>query len=106
MIGRGCYGRPWFINQDCRIPAHRPPPGRPGAWPNSWQTLLAHYDHMMTHYGSETGVRMARKHVAWYSKGLPASAEFRAGINQMGDAAAVREQILRFYDPLLERHAA
>jgi tRNA-dihydrouridine synthase B len=49
---------------------------------------------------------MARKHVAWYSKGLPASAEFRAGLNQMEDAAVVREQILRFYDPLLDRQAA
>jgi tRNA-dihydrouridine synthase B len=105
MIGRGCYGRPWFISQVAeflRTGRRVPDPDLA----EQLATLLAHYDHMMTHYGPETGVRMARKHVAWYSKGLPASAEFRAGINQMGDAAAVREQILRFYDPLLERHAA
>jgi len=105
MVGRGCYGRPWFINQVAEFLKT----GRRIADPvlaDQLAALLTHFDDMMIHYGAETGVRMARKHVAWYSKGLPASAEFRAGINQMGDAAAVREEILRFYDPLLERQAA
>jgi tRNA-dihydrouridine synthase B len=105
MVGRGCYGRPWFIGQIQEFLRT----GRRIADPtlaDQLAALLTHFDDMMLHYGAETGVRMARKHVAWYSKGLPASAEFRSGINQMGDAAAVREEILRFYDPLLERHAA
>ena len=41
---------------------------------------------MLEHYGSETGVRMARKHLGWYSKGLPASAEFRAAVNRETEA--------------------
>ena len=105
MVGRGCYGRPWFINQIAEFLRS----GRRISDPSladQLAALLTHYDDMMSHYGTETGVRMARKHVAWYSKGLPASAEFRAGLNQMDDATAVREQILRFYDPLLERQAA
>ncbi|HEV2678544.1 MAG TPA: tRNA dihydrouridine synthase DusB [Aliidongia sp.] len=105
MVGRGCYGRPWFISQVAEFLRS----GRRIADPtlaDQLTALLTHFDDMLIHYGRETGVRMARKHVAWYSKGLPASAEFRAGLNQMDDAAAVREQILRFYDPLLERHAA
>jgi tRNA-dihydrouridine synthase B len=48
-------------------------------------------------------MRLARKHVAWYSKGLPGSAEFRAEVNRRDDADAVIELIRRFYDPLVER---
>jgi tRNA-dihydrouridine synthase len=33
-------------------------------------TLLEHYHDMLSHYGSEAGMRVARKHVGWYSKGL------------------------------------
>ena len=105
MVGRGAYGRPWFIRQVMEFLKT----GQQVSDPSiavQLETVLTHFEDMLLHYGAETGVRMARKHVAWYSKGLPASAEFRAGINQMGDAAAVREQILRFYDPLLERQAA
>jgi len=105
MIGRGCYGRPWFISQVAEFLRTGRRIGDP-TLADQLAALLTHFDDMLVHYGRETGVRMARKHVAWYSKGLPASAEFRAGLNQMDDAAAVREQILRFYDPLLERHAA
>jgi tRNA-dihydrouridine synthase B len=105
MIGRGAYGRPWFIRQVMeflktgrRLPD--PPLDRQMA------TVLNHLDDMLDHYGSETGVRMARKHVAWYSKGLPGSAEFRAEVNQQADAARVRALIRRFYEPLLEPRAA
>ncbi len=68
--------------------------------------MLDHYEAMLAHYGNDTGCRIARKHVAWYSKGLPGSAEFRAAINQTDDTARVRGMIRGFYDPLLERHAA
>ena len=44
---------------------------------------------MLGHFGTEAGVRLARKHVAWYSRGLPGSAEFRATVNRLPEAAAV-----------------
>ena len=47
--------------------------------------------------------RLARKHVAWYSKGLPGSAEFRAGINRLFGAAEVEAAIQAFYQPLLDQ---
>jgi tRNA-dihydrouridine synthase B len=50
--------------------------------------------------------RVARKHVAWYSKGLPGSAEFRARVNSTADAAAMRAEIDRFFLPLLDTKAA
>ena len=105
MVGRGCYGRPWFINQIAEFLRS----GRRISDPSladQLAALLTHYDDMMSHYGTETGVRMARKHVAWYSKGLPGSAEFRAEVNQLADAERVRGLIRRFYEPLLEPRAA
>ncbi len=66
----------------------------------------AHYDDMLAHYGTDVGVRIARKHVGWYSKGLPGSAEFRAAVNQATDPARVKGLIRAFYEPLLARQAA
>ena len=105
MIGRGTYGRPWFPGQVMhylrtgeRLPD--PPLERQLA------ILLEHYDSMLSHYGVEAGLRVARKHVSWYSKGLHGSAEFRAAVNRMSDAQAVRGFIRDFYAPAIERIAA
>jgi len=68
--------------------------------------LLEHYRDMLSHYGSEAGMRVARKHVGWYSKGLAGSGEFRAAINRIANPAAVIEAIRAFYCPLAERQAA
>lgn len=105
MIGRGCCGRPWFPRQVAdwlRNRLHIPDP------PLSAQRdiMLGHYEDMLTHYGSEVGSRLARKHIAWYSKALPGSAEFRAAVNQTINADCVRRLISCFYEPLLARGAA
>jgi tRNA-dihydrouridine synthase B len=105
MVGRGAYGRPWFIRQVMEFLRT----GRQVSDPSikiQMETVLAHFEDMLLHYGVDTGVRMARKHVAWYSKGLPGSAEFRAEVNQQADAERVRTLIRRFYEPLLEPRAA
>jgi tRNA-dihydrouridine synthase B len=61
---------------------------------------------MLVHYGRDIGSRIARKHVAWYSKGLPGSAEFRAAVNQTADPARVTALIRGFYEPILAWQAA
>ncbi|MDP9095221.1 MAG: tRNA dihydrouridine synthase DusB [Pseudomonadota bacterium] len=102
MVGRGCYGRPWFPAQVAEFLAT----GRRVSDPDlSTQKaiLLAHYRAMLDHCGREAGMRVARKHVAWYSHGLWGSSEFRAAINHCADADAVETLIHRFYDPLIER---
>ena len=105
MIGRGAYGRPWFVAQVIEwLKSRRRAADPPLA--SQYETLLAHYDAMLTHYGSDVGVKIARKHIGWYSKGLPGSAEFRAAVNQSADPAAVRRLIRGFYEPLVEREAA
>ena len=104
MVGRGCYGRPWLpaqIAHFLRTGARLPDPSLAA----QKAILLEHYDAMLTHAGRDAGTRLARKHVAWYSRGLAGSAEFRAAVNRLGDADAVRALIDRFYDPLIERGA-
>src|ERR1700760_3600922 len=81
MIGRGCYGRPWFPAQVIAWLRHRRRRPDP-ALISPYATLLGHYEDMLSHYGTHVGLRNARKHLAWYSKGLPGSAEFRAAVNQ------------------------
>ena len=105
MIGRGCYGRPWFPAQAAEFLAT----GHRIADPTLAEQkhiLLDHYRAMLDHCGREAGMRVARKHVSWYSSGLWGSAEFRASVNRCADAGAVETLIHRFYDPLIERSPA
>jgi tRNA-dihydrouridine synthase B len=105
MIGRGAYGRPWFPQQV----AHYFRTGQRLADPSlaeQYATVRAHFEAMLAHYGAETGVRMARKHLGWYSKGIPASADFRAAVNRESDADKVRSLLASFFLPALERQAA
>jgi tRNA-dihydrouridine synthase B len=105
MIGRGAYGRPWFVAQVIEWLKNRRRVADP-TLASQYATLRAHYDAMLEHYGYEVGVKIARKHLGWYSKGLPGSAEFRAAVNLSADPAAVRALIRGFYEPLIEREAA
>ena len=105
MIGRAAYGRPWLLRQVQNFLATGQRLPDPPLL-EQLDILLRHYDAMLTHYGRETGVRMARKHIGWYSKGLPGSAEFRSDINRCGDADEVMRKIAQFYDPIVDRQAA
>jgi tRNA-dihydrouridine synthase B len=104
MIGRGCYGRPWFLAQVAHFlrtgtGLPEPPLGRQKS------ILLRHYHAMLSRFGQDAGVRLARKHVSWYSRGLPGSADYRAAVTRLPDAAGVLRLIDAFYDPLIARGA-
>jgi tRNA-dihydrouridine synthase B len=105
MIGRGAYGRPWFLRQ---VMAYLkdgtvlPDP----SLDEQQAIVLEHYDAMLGFYGIQTGLKIARKHVAWYSKGLPGSADFRTRIMQIDQPDAVRRAVRDFYAPQLDRLAA
>ena len=105
MIGRGCYGRPWFIGQMTHYLATGEKLPDPSLSVRR-DMVLEHYEAMLAHYGIEGGVRIARKHLGWYSKGLAGSAEYRSAINRIADPDEVRARIHEFYDPLLDRLAA
>jgi len=105
MIGRGTYGRPWFIAQAIhyiRTGERLPDPDLE----TQFNTIMEHYDAMLVHYGVEGGVRMARKHLGWYTKGLRDSAEFRNHMNHMEDPDEVRAALREFYLPLCDQMAA
>jgi tRNA-dihydrouridine synthase B len=105
MIGRGAYGRPWFLKQAMAMLRGEPVPADP-TLAEQGALVLEHYEAMLNHYGAGAGLRVARKHVAWYSKGLPGSAEFRASFNRIDEPGAAMAAIRGFYRPLLERQAA
>ncbi len=100
MIGRGAYGRPWFLAQVIRFLAtgERLPDPAPA---EKLATVLEHFDAMLSHYGTDNGVRMARKHMGWYAKGFPGAAEFRGRVMTLSDPAAVREAVRAAWTPLV-----
>jgi len=105
MIGRGAYGRPWLLAQVMHFLAtgeRRPDP----SVEEQYHVIIGHYDAMLSLYGKEVGVNMARKHLGWYTKGLPGSAEFRNRVNQIAEPAVVTAMLAEFYAPWLSRAAA
>ncbi|HEY1412812.1 MAG TPA: tRNA dihydrouridine synthase DusB, partial [Rhodopila sp.] len=102
MIGRGCYGRPWFLAQAAHFLSTGTRLPEPSL-ARQKSILLEHYHAMLSQFGIGPGVRLARKHVSWYSRGLPGSAEFRATMNRLPDADSVLALIDGFYDPLIAR---
>jgi len=105
MIGRGAYGRPWLIAQvmaELGGRGHKPEP----SLDEQLETMLEQYDEMLRLYGTHTGVNLARKHIGWYTKGLPGSAELRNTVNQQDDPAIVVGMLQEFYSPWLRRTAA
>jgi tRNA-dihydrouridine synthase B len=105
MIGRGAYGRPWLLAQVM----HWWRTGETLLAPDydeQYQVLVEHYSAMLEHYGRDTGVKIARKHLGWYTKGMHGSAEFRNHVNFVDDADQVLGEIERFYEPFLRRRAA
>ncbi len=101
MVGRGAYGKPWLLGQAIAWLQQRRRVADPDI-ATQYALIVEHYRAMLDLYGNEIGVNMARKHLGWYTKGLPGSAEFRNAVNQIGDADTVLAMLERFYAPLIE----
>jgi tRNA-dihydrouridine synthase B len=105
MIGRGAYGKPWLLGQVMhwwRTGESVPSP----SFDEQYGVLVEHYERMLDHYGQDVGVKIARKHLGWYTKGMHGSADFRNKANQIDDPREVLGEIERFYEPFLRRRAA
>lgn len=105
MIGRGAYGKPWLLSQMMHwftTGARRPDP----SLDEQFRVLVGHYRDMLDLYGADVGVKVARKHIGWYTKGLPGSAEFRNRANQEPDPDIVLRLLGDFYGPWLNQAAA
>jgi tRNA-dihydrouridine synthase B len=96
MIGRGAYGKPWIINQVANYLQTGEEPVEP-SWEHKKEVILEHYDAMLSYYGIENGVMMARKHIGWYSSGLHNSALLRSKVNQTKDHNEVQRLVKEFF---------
>jgi tRNA-dihydrouridine synthase B len=104
MVGRGAYGKPWLLGQVMAELDGEAVPDAPTLAEQA-ELIARHYEEMLELYGREHGVGIARKHLGWYTKGLPASAEFRNKVNMIADPDVVLEMLRAFYDDQLERAA-
>lgn len=103
MIGRAAQGRPWIFREIEHYLAtgeKLPPP----AVTEIQSILLEHLEDLYEFYGTETGVRVARKHISWYTKGLSGSAAFRHQMNRLDSVIEQRAMVQDFFSSLGQRH--
>ncbi len=105
MIGRGAFGRPWFPGHVQHFLNTGSMPAEPPA-AERCALVLEHYDALLTHYGRDPGVRIARKHLAWSVAGLPGANAFRAVANTETDPEQVKALITRLFTGADHRPAA
>ncbi len=84
MVGRGAQGQPWIINRLSDELNGRTPPEDPGLKERT-EIILTHYDHILSFYGRDLGVRVARKHLGWYLERVDGATDLRARVLRMGD---------------------
>ncbi len=102
MIGRAAQGNPWIFQQILHFIEH----GEHRAAPELIEvksTLLDHLETLYDFYGEYTGVRMARKHIAWYSKGLRNGNPFRQHMNTLESAEQQIAYTQQFFDELQQQ---
>jgi len=102
MIGRAAQGRPWIfreIHHYLDSGEILPEPGLE----EIRNILLGHLDNLYAFYGDYTGVRMARKHISWYSKGQQHGAAFRQLINRVENAEDQKQMVEEFFATLINK---
>lgn len=96
MIGRGAYGRPWIFKKMQAFLKDGTLMADPSA-SEQCDVILEHYEDILSHYGTELGLGIARKHLGWYSKGMTCAAQFRQRVFQETDPTKVKEIIEESY---------
>lgn len=102
MIGRAAQGRPWIFREIAQHLAGDEMPQEPTPL-QVCDILLGHLNNLYAFYGDHMGVRVARKHIAWYSKGHPQGAVFRQVINHVETSAQQLALTREFFDRMAER---
>ena len=101
MIGRAAQGKPWIfreIEHFLKTGEHLPLP----TIEEIQTTTIKHVQDLYAFYGDERGLRVARKHISWYTKGLKNSAQFRASMNQIENCELQIAAINFYYEGLKE----
>ncbi len=97
MVGRAARGRPWLpgkIARELRT-------GTTSAEPTLTEqraTAIEHFEALLTHHGCDRGVRIARKHIGWYIKGLKGAPQARSEIFRMHEPCAIRDAVFDLYE--------
>ncbi len=102
MIGRAAQGRPWIFREI----AYYLKTGEYLAAPSIAevkQVLLGHLDELYQFYGEYSGCRIARKHIAWYTKGLRSSNEFRQNMYQVETTHQQAQVVEAYFNQLLDQ---
>jgi tRNA-dihydrouridine synthase B len=102
MIGRAAQGRPWIFREINHYMATGEPLPPPGPAEVS-RILCGHLENLYSFYGEYTGVRVARKHIAWYSKGQRDGNVFRQRVNHIDSAAAQLAFVRQYFSSLQDR---
>ncbi|MBF0294949.1 MAG: tRNA dihydrouridine synthase DusB [Magnetococcales bacterium] len=105
MIGRAALGRPWIFREIACFLAtgrHLPPP----TLEERAALIEEHYHAMLEHHGLRTGHLLGRKHVSWFTRGLPGGAALRESLNRTPSPEAVIPLLRAFLEPLLQARAA
>jgi tRNA-dihydrouridine synthase B len=102
MIGRAAQGRPWLFREIAHFLATGEQLPAPEV-AEIHEVLLAHLEDLYSFYGQPAGLRMARKHIAWYTRGLADSARFRHAMNQLETPREQMEAVNDFFWRARER---
>ncbi len=103
MVGRAAQGRPWIFREIEHYLAtgeQLPPP----LVSEIHAVLICHLHDLYEFYGRETGVKVARKHISWYTKGLAGSASFRHYMNQLATCEEQLAAVNEFFEQLAQQH--
>jgi tRNA-dihydrouridine synthase B len=102
MIGRAAQGRPWIfreIEHYLNTGEHLPQP----TVAEIRDIMLGHLDNLYAFYGEFTGVRVARKHISWYSKGQSHGGAFRQAVCRVNTIDEQLRMTHEFFEQLLEK---
>ncbi len=100
MIGRGALGRPWLF----REVAHylRTGESLPGPEPaERVRVIIDHFDHIIAFHGPEIGNRLARKQLAWHTRGMAGGGRFRESLNHSPDADSTGQLLRTFLGSII-----
>jgi nifR3 family TIM-barrel protein len=108
MIGRGAQGRPGWPGTVANHARTGLPPKTPDRQ-DLLDLVLEHYEALLGHFGSELGIRVARKHLGWYIDRLPPdrlAADLRGRVMRETVPARVRDLLVAIFQPITEPLAA
>jgi tRNA-dihydrouridine synthase B len=96
MIGRSAQGNPWIFREVDHF-LHTGKLLQPASIAEVRDTMRAHLRNLYAHYGEWSGVRVARKHIAWYARGRPNADIFRATVMQAESAESQLDTVDAYF---------